>query len=71
MKISLKAHPNSKNPRVEKDTQNNIHVYVKEPSKDNKANNAIIKALSKHYNVPKSSVKLLHGAKAKSKVFEI
>lgn len=71
MKISLKAHPKSKNPRIETDMQHSIHVYVKEPSKDNKANIAIIEALSKHYGVPKSSVKLLHGAKNKNKVFEI
>jgi len=71
MKIFLKAHPNSKNPRIETNTKNNIDVYVREPSKENKANIAIIKALSQHYKVPKSSVTLISGAKNKNKVFEI
>jgi hypothetical protein len=71
MKINIIAHPNSKNPRIETDMLNNIHVYVKEPAIDNKANFAIIKIIAQHYNVPKSSVKLLTGAKNKNKILSI
>lgn len=71
MKIYIIAHPNSKNPRVETDLLNNIHVYVKEPAKDNKANFAIIKTIAQHYNVPKSSVKIVAGLKNKSKILDI
>jgi uncharacterized protein (TIGR00251 family) len=71
MKITIIAHPNSKNPRIEIDMLKNIHVYVKEPAKAGKANKAIIKAIANYYSVPKSSVTLLQGARNKNKMFKI
>lgn len=71
MKINIIAHPNSKNPRIETDLLNNIHVYVSEPAKENKANYAIIKIVAQHYKVPKTSVKLLSGEKNKNKILSI
>ena len=65
------AHPNSKNPRVEKDMLGRIHVYVGEPARENKANKAIRNKLALHYKVPKTVVTLIYGAKDKNKVFEI
>ena len=71
MKISVIAHPNSKNPRVEKDLLESLHVYVKEPPMDGEANKAIIKALSNYFNQKPSKVKLISGFKSKAKIFEI
>lgn len=71
MKLTIIAHTNSKNPRMEKDLQDFLHVYVKEPAKEGKVNKAIIKALSKFYKVPTSKIELLHGMKNKNKTFDI
>ena len=71
MKISIIAHPNSKKPRIEKDMLENIHIYVSEPAKDNKANEAIIKSIAKQYGVAKTAVTLVRGARSKNKLFEI
>lgn len=71
MKLAVIAHPNSKQPRVEKDLLGNIHVYVKSPPLEGKANREIIEALANHFKVKKSQVELKFGAKSKNKIFEI
>lgn len=71
MKVNIIAHPNVKNPRIEKDLLGTIHVYVHEPPLEGKANNAIREALTKYFKVKKSSVMLISGEKSKNKLFEI
>ena len=71
MQISITAHPNSKNPRVEKDLFGGLHIYVKEPPLENRANGAVIGALAGYFKVKKYQITLVHGAKSKQKVFSI
>lgn len=71
MKVALIAHPNSKNPRIEKDLFGTLHVYVNEPPLEGKANSAIEKALTIYFNVKRAQVNLISGAKTKNKIFEI
>ena len=70
MKISITVHPNSKNPRIERDDLV-LHVFVKEPPVDGKANDAVKRALAKHFGVAPSLVTLVHGGGGKRKVFEL
>jgi len=46
-------------------------VKTKSQPIEGKANLAIIKLLSKYFNVPQSGIALIHGDKSKTKVFEI
>jgi uncharacterized protein len=46
-------------------------VSVKAPAIQGKANDAVIKLLTKEFNVSQSQVRLLRGATSKRKVFEI
>ena len=71
MKIAVMAHPNSKNPRIEKDLLETLHVYVSEPPLEGKANNAIREALAKYFKVKKSNVVFISGEKSRNKLFEI
>lgn len=71
MKIEVVVHPNSKNPRVEKDLIEMIHVYVNAPPLEGKANKAAVESLSKFLKVKKSGIILVKGEKSKNKVFEI
>lgn len=71
MNISVIAHPNSKNPRIETDLVGTIHVYVREPPLEGKANHAIILALAEHFHTKKQHIILLRGEKSKQKVFEV
>ncbi len=71
MKISVIVHPNSKKETVEKDLLGTLHVYVKAPPLEGKANQATIAALAEHFKTNKTKVKLISGAKSKYKVFEV
>lgn len=71
MKIEVVVHPNSKNPRVEKDLIGMIHVYVNTPPLEGKANKAVVESLADYLKVKKSGIILVKGEKSKNKVFEI
>lgn len=71
MKLTVIAHPNSKNPKVEADLFGTLHVYVKEPPLEYKANHAIIMALADYYKKKRSQVHLISGNKSKIKLFHI
>jgi len=71
MNISVIAHPNAKNPRIEKDLLNVLHVYVHAPPLEGKANTAVIEALVDYFKTKKSNLLFLRGQKSKIKTFEI
>lgn len=71
MKIAVIVHPNARRPRVEKDLLSTLNVYVSEPPLEGRANRAVIEALAGYFQVRKSNVTLLSGAKSKNKLFEI
>ena len=71
MKLTVITHPNSRNQRIEKDLLGTIHVYVKAPPLEGKANKEVIEALAKHFGTKKSKVVLVGGSKSKNKIFEI
>ncbi len=65
MKIKVKA--NAKENKVEDKGGDYYLVSVKEKAKDNKANLAVIKLLSKYF---KKRVKIVRGLRSKEKVIE-
>ena len=71
MKLNIIVHPNSKSPRLEMDMLDMLHVYVKAPPQEGKANKEVIEALAKYFKVKKQKVILVGGQKSKGKVFEI
>jgi len=71
MKLEVIVHPNSKKERVEKDLLGTLHVYVHQPPLEGKANQATISSLADYFNISKSNINLISGAKSKHKLFEI
>lgn len=82
MKIRVKAKTKSKVERVERldqptllpDTQMEMPSYkvsVKEAPIQGRANEAIIKALAVHLDLPSSAIKLISGQTSKQKIFDI
>jgi uncharacterized protein YggU (UPF0235/DUF167 family) len=71
MRIFVKVHPNSKNPRIEKDSSDVLQIYVRELALEGKANMAAIEGLVKYFKVKKSQIMLIKGTKSKEKIFEI
>lgn len=48
-----------------------LRVYTNAAPSDGEANVAVIKMLAKHYDVPKSSIKIVRGVTSHDKVVEI
>jgi hypothetical protein len=71
MKIFVKAKPNSKKEFVEKISETNLIVAVKEPPVKGRASFAIQKALAEYFKVSASQVVLVSGFSSKNKIFEI
>ena len=70
MKIQVKVKPNSKTEEVSQEG-NSFIIKVKEPPKEGKANQAVIKLLAGHFGVPQSRVRILSGFKSKNKIIEV
>lgn len=71
MKINVSVKPNSKKELVSQNEDGSLLVRVNAPPQDGKANQRVIELLSRHFDVPKSSIELLHGASGKKKIFKI
>lgn len=70
MKIQVKVKPNSKTEELSQEGDSFI-ITVKEPPKEGKANQAVIKLLAEHFGVPQSQVRILSGFRSRNKVIEI
>jgi hypothetical protein len=58
MIINVKVKPNSKEEKIEKISENEYIIHVKEPAEDNKANIRVINLLSKELNVSHKNIKI-------------
>ncbi|MEV3963226.1 DUF167 domain-containing protein [Nocardia sp. NPDC050193] len=64
--------PNSrKGPLVETLPDGTLHLWVRAPATEGKANRAATELLAAHFGVPKSAVRLTGGATSRHKRFEI
>ncbi len=70
MKVQVKVKPNSKTAEVIQESDGLV-VKVKEPPREGKANQAVIKLLAKYFGVSQSQVKIVAGFRGRSKVVEI
>ena len=48
-----------------------LRIYTMEPREKNKANIDVIRQISKYYNVPSTSIRIISGQRSKSKIVEI
>ena len=70
MKIKVKVKPNSKTEELGREGDSFI-LKVKEPAREGKANQAVIKLLAEHFSVSKSQVRILTGFRSRNKVIEV
>ncbi|MDD5146721.1 MAG: DUF167 domain-containing protein [Candidatus Pacebacteria bacterium] len=71
MKIFVKVKAKSKQEKVEKIDDSHFKVFVKAPAQDGKANQAIIKVLSKYFKVSRGQIEIISGLSSSQKVVEI
>ncbi len=70
--VVVKVKPGSrKGPLVEVGSDGELTIYVREPAVDGKANNAVIRLLAAHLELPPSRVELVSGAASRQKRFRI
>jgi len=70
MIINIKVKPNSKEERVEKISDNEYKIDVREPAKDNKANIRVINLLAKELKINYKDIKIKN-PKSRNKVVEV
>jgi uncharacterized protein YggU (UPF0235/DUF167 family) len=70
MRIRVRVHARSSRNEII-DCKGDLHAYVTAPALENKANMAVRELLSKKFEVSKSLVVLMRGAKSPIKDFEI
>ncbi len=71
MRINVRVIPRAKLNRVEVQPDGIVRVHTTTAPTDGKATADVIKMLAEHYNVPKTSIKLVRGATSRDKVFEL
>ena len=71
MRINVRVIPRAKLNRVEVQPDGTVRVHTTTAPTDVKATADVIKMLAEHYNVPKTSIKLVRGTTSRDKVFEL
>ncbi|MDD5043725.1 MAG: DUF167 domain-containing protein [Patescibacteria group bacterium] len=71
MTIKVKVIPRAKHQKIEKLPDGSFKVYLNAPPLEGRANEALIKILSKEFGVSKSEVEIIRGEKGKAKVVKI
>ena len=70
MKYEVTVKPGAKREAVQVDGAK-ITIYTHARAHDGEANAAVIAILSKHFHTPKTSIKILQGAKSKHKLVDL
>ena len=70
MKISVKVKPRARVEKVE-EKDGDLVVLVKAEAKEGKAKEGVAKALAAHFGAAPSRVRLISGARSKTKLFEL
>lgn len=70
-RFEVKVQTNSKQDSVEELSATNLKVKTKAPAFEGRANEQVIKLIAKHFGVSRSSVRIIHGKKSKTKLIEV
>lgn len=70
--ITAKVKPGSKQgDKIEKQPDGTYIIYLRARAHDGEANAALIKLLSKTFNIPKTSIKIKSGLSSRTKIIEL
>lgn len=70
MRIRVDAKPGSKTPGIEV-VEGHLVVRVKEPPREGKANEAVLRAIADYYHVARRDVTIVSGESGRHKVIEL
>lgn len=71
MQKKVKVKPNSQQQKITEESDGSLTISLKSPPVDGKANEELIKLLSKKFHVPKSSIRIKSGLSSRQKLIEI
>lgn len=71
MRIFITVKPRKKEEKVEKIDESHYEVYTKAPPVDNKANDAVLRILAVHFDLPKWRIRLVSGQSSRKKIINI
>ncbi len=71
MRLFLKVKTRSKKPGIEKIDESNFVLKVSDAPVDGRANEAVLKALSKYLGIATWRIKIISGSTSSNKVVEI
>lgn len=69
--LRVRVYPGASNPRVEEEPDGLFRVYVSAAPRRGKANAELLKAISRHMGIAKSSITIEKGLKSREKVLRI
>ena len=69
--LKVKVKPNSKHQLIQAESDGSFTIHLKSPPVEGKANQELIKLLSKQFKVPKSQISIKSGLSSRHKLVEI
>ena len=70
MKYMITVKPGTSQEKIVKTSEQELTVYLRAKAHDGEANTALIRALARHFDIPKSNIKITHGLKSRIKTIE-
>jgi uncharacterized protein len=71
LKLRVRVKPGSRQESIERAADGSLIVKIRAPAQEGRANEAAIAAVAEFLCVSKSAVRLVSGARSRSKVFEV
>lgn len=71
MYIKVRVTPGARHEAVEKVSDVQFKISVREPREQNRANSRVIELIAQAFRVPASSVRILNGHRAPSKLLSV
>ena len=71
MKYAIIVKPGTSQEKIVASGDHELTVYLRAKPHDGEANTALVKLLAKHFDVPKTAIKIMHGHKSRTKTIEI
>ncbi len=71
MRFVVHVVPNARAIRVEPQGDGSLRVAVTAPAHEGRANAALLAALADHFRVPRTGIRIVHGAAGRRKLVEI
>lgn len=69
-KYLVQVKPGSSQSKIIQNTPGELTVYFHAKAHDGEANDALINMLAKHFDIPKTTIKIIRGQKSRTKLIE-